>query len=92
MVAVRECEDAVVVEVDGEFAEQVIDEFNGVIASLINNGGSYVRRIQVAPPLIQYQTRFEIRQLVFSPGEYPALRSMYEKMATSQTEQVVIKP
>jgi anti-sigma B factor antagonist len=42
MVAVRECEDAVVVEVDGEFAEAVIDEFNGVIASLINNGHVHV--------------------------------------------------
>jgi len=38
MIAVRENEDAVVVEVDGELTEQAIDEFNGVISSLLNNG------------------------------------------------------
>jgi anti-sigma B factor antagonist len=42
MIAVRESEETVVVEVDGEFAEQVIDEFNSVIASLISNGKVHV--------------------------------------------------
>ncbi len=38
MIAVRESDDVVVLEVDGEFAEQVIEEFNGVIATLMGNG------------------------------------------------------
>jgi len=38
MIAVRESEETVVVEVDGEFAERVADEFNGVIAGLLDDG------------------------------------------------------
>jgi hypothetical protein len=69
----------------------VVERPPDVVASLANKGGSYVRQVQVAPRLIQYQTRAEIRQLVFNPNEYPSLRSMYEKMATSETEQVVVR-
>ena len=42
MIAVRENEDAVVVEMDGEFAERQIEEFNGVIAALLNDGKVHV--------------------------------------------------
>lgn len=35
MIAVREQGTAVIVEVEGEFAERVVDEFGGVIASLM---------------------------------------------------------
>ncbi len=38
MIAVRESEDAVVVEVDGEFSEHQIEEFNGVITTLLGDG------------------------------------------------------
>ena len=38
MIAVRESEETVVVEVDGEFAERVAEEFNGVITGLLDNG------------------------------------------------------
>lgn len=38
MIAVRENEDAVVVEMDGEFAERQIAEFNQVVAALIHDG------------------------------------------------------
>jgi len=38
MIAVRESEETVVVEVEGEFAERVADEFNGVIAGLLDDG------------------------------------------------------
>jgi len=38
MVAVRDNGEAVVVEVHGEFAEKSLDEFNGVMASLLQNG------------------------------------------------------
>jgi len=42
MIAVRENDDAVVVEVDGEFAEKVVEEFNGVIAALLDDGKVHV--------------------------------------------------
>ena len=38
MIAVRESEETVVVEVDGEFAERVAEEFNTVISSLLDSG------------------------------------------------------
>ena len=38
MIAVRENNEAIVVEVDGEFAERSLEEFNGVISTLIKDG------------------------------------------------------
>src|ERR1043166_2153184 len=38
MIAVRESDETVVVEVDGEFAERVADEFHGVISGLLDDG------------------------------------------------------
>lgn len=38
MIAVRENMEAVVVEVDGEFAERSVEEFNGVMSTLIKDG------------------------------------------------------
>ena len=42
MIAVRENTGAVVVEVDGEFAERIVEEFNGVIMSLLRDGNVHV--------------------------------------------------
>ena len=42
MIAVRENNEAVVVEVDGEFAERVVEEFNGVISCLLRDGNVHV--------------------------------------------------
>jgi anti-sigma B factor antagonist len=42
MIAVRETGGAVVVEVDGEFAERTAEEFNGVITSLLDDGRTQV--------------------------------------------------
>ena len=42
MIAVRENDDVVVVEVDGEFAERAIEEFNGIIATLLDDGKVHV--------------------------------------------------
>lgn len=42
MIAVRESADVIVVEVDGEFAEQVMEDFNGVISGLLDDGKVHV--------------------------------------------------
>jgi len=42
MIAIRENGHAVVVEVDGEFAERNVEEFNGVITGLLDRGAVHV--------------------------------------------------
>lgn len=42
MIAIRESEAAVVVEVDGEFAERNVEEFNGIISTLLDRGAVQV--------------------------------------------------
>lgn len=42
MIAVRENDDVVVVELDGEFAERAIEEFRGVVAALLDDGKVHV--------------------------------------------------
>lgn len=38
MIAVRDSGEAVIVEVEGEFAERVAEEFNGIVGGLLDGG------------------------------------------------------
>jgi hypothetical protein len=55
------------------------------------NGGSYSRLAQSTENGVQLVERFEISQVVFSPGQYAGLRNFYEQIVAAENEQLVLE-
>lgn len=59
--------------------------------TLPNNDGRFTYSVSVNENQLQVTSRLALRKTVFTGGEYPTLRSFFDKIVAKQAEQVVLK-
>ncbi len=67
------------------------DPPNSINIRLPRNGGTFTRLIKAEGDLLQLSERFDIKQVLFEPHEYPVLRKFYEQIVASENEQVMLQ-
>lgn len=59
--------------------------------TLPGNDGRFTYAVSVQENQLQVTSRLSLRKTVFTGGEYPTLRSFFDKIVAKQAEQVVLK-
>lgn len=73
---------------DGYELESVPEPVKMVVPS---KGAAFIYRAQSTGPFIQVMYRFSIKQLEFQPGEYVALRALFDESVAKHAEQIVLR-
>lgn len=61
------------------------------VFALPDNGGRFTYSVSVDENRLRVTSRMQVRKVRFTPEEYPALRSFFDKIVAKHAEQVVLK-